>query len=391
MQHPSQTAFGIAEPCALPPVDKWDILAALTKAAPGFGLSHRTLSVLKALMTFHSEQSIAANLGGAVVFPSNRKLSERLNGMPESTLRRHLAKLVEMGVVSRHDSPNRKRYARSIGTDRAVAYGFDLSPLAVHAPQVQAAAAEADLRHQRVGVLRDRLAALRQQLLDSPLPKDVEQDNVIELARLTLRRRASEEDLEALISQLRQIAAQIPPAPAVDSPLSSLAPTENMSGTDMQSERHIQDSNRNESDSETGAHADKRRQPRATGKGKDAELQDVLAACKEYQLYCPKPIQSWEDLQENAFHLAPMMGIEVPVFAEAQNSMGARTAATVVLCMLERLSEIRSPGAYLRRLAQKAKTGKFTVGPLINALRNRSKLSADNLSYSAPYMTTGLV
>lgn len=386
MQHASQTAFGVAESCALPPVDKWDILAALTKAAPGFGLSHRTLSVLKALMTFHPEHSIAANLGGAVVFPSNRKLSERLNGMPESTLRRHLAKLVEMGVVSRHDSPNRKRYARRIGTDRAVAYGFDLSPLAVHAPQVQAAAAEADLRHQRVGVLRDRLASLRQQLLDSLLPEDAEQYNVIELARLTLRRRASEEDLESLIAQLRQIAAQIPPAPAVDSPLSSLAPTENMSGTDMQSERHKQDSNRNESDSETRADAIRRHQPKATGKGKDAELQDVLAACKEYQLYCPKPIQSWQDLQDNAFHLVPMMGIEVPVFAEAQSSMGARTAATTILCMLERVSEIRNPGAYLRRLAQKAKAGKFSVAPLISALRNRSKLSADNLSCGAPSM-----
>ncbi|WP_347510570.1 plasmid replication protein RepC [Phaeobacter sp. CAU 1743] len=383
MQHASQAAFGMAEPCALPPVDKWDILAALTKAAPGFGLSHRTLSVLKALMTFHPEHSIAANLGGAVVFPSNRKLSERLNGMPESTLRRHLAKLVEMGVVSRHDSPNRKRYARRIGADRAVAYGFDLSPLAVHAPQVQAAAAEADLRHQRVGVLRDRLASLRQQLLDSPLPEDPERDNVIELARLTLRRRASEEDLGSLVAQLQQIAAQIPPAPAVDSPLSSLAPAENLSGTDMQSERHIQESNRNESDSETRAYADRGHQPKATGKGKDTELQDVLAACKEYRHYCPAPMRSWEDLQNNALRLVPMMGIETPVFAEAQHSMGGRTAAMVILCMLERMSEIRSPGAYLRRLAQKAKAGQFSVAPLVNALRNRTGLSADNFAHWA--------
>ena len=199
MKHASQVAFGMAEPCALPSVDKWDILSALSKAAPEFGVSHRTLAVLKALMTFLPEQLIAAERGGAVVFPSNRKLCERLNGMPESTLRRHLAKLVETGIVSRQDSPNRKRFARNIGGTRAVAYGFDLSPLAVHAEQVQAIAEDADLKAERIAVLRDRLALLRQEILASgqqlpPLPQET-----LERARLTLRRRVDEADLIALM------------------------------------------------------------------------------------------------------------------------------------------------------------------------------------------------
>ena len=69
------------------------------------------------------------------MFPSNRKLMERLNGMPESTLRRHLASLAEIGIVTRKNSPNRKRYARRAGEGALMAFGFDLSPSPVTQPR----------------------------------------------------------------------------------------------------------------------------------------------------------------------------------------------------------------------------------------------------------------
>ena len=346
MKHASQVAFGMAEPCALPSVDKWDILSALSKAAPEFGVSHRTLAVLKALMTFLPEQLIAAERGGAVVFPSNRKLCERLNGMPESTLRRHLAKLVETGIVSRQDSPNRKRFARNIGATRAVAYGFDLSPLAVHAGQVLAIAEDADLKAERIAVLRDRLALLRQEILASgqqlpPLPQET-----LERARLTQ--------------------------------LETRAAAQEMSGSDSQNERHIQYSNKNTSDSEETAQTETSATEDRAGQGIEEPLQDVLSSCQEYRQFFPDGIRSWQDLTRTASQLVPMMGIEQPVFHEAQRIMGSQTASTLVLCMLERLSEIRSPGAYLRRLSQRARAGQFSITPIIASIRQRQKLSADN-------------
>jgi replication initiation protein RepC len=60
--------------------------------------------------------------------------------------------------------------------------------------------------------------------------------------------------------------------------------------------------------------------------------------------------------------------------------MGSQTASTLVLCMLERLSEIRSPGAYLRRLSQRARAGQFSITPIIASIRQRQKLSADNFA-----------
>ena len=88
MSNSTRTVTGVAEPCALPPVDKWQILDALSAAAEEFELNHRTLSVLRALITFLPAREITAELNSCIVFPSNRTLSERLHGMPESTLRR---------------------------------------------------------------------------------------------------------------------------------------------------------------------------------------------------------------------------------------------------------------------------------------------------------------
>ena len=75
------------------------------------GLSDRTIAVLKALLSFHQETTLT---GGEpiVVFPSNKSLAQRANGMAENSLRRHLSLLVFLGLIFRRDSPNGKRYAR---------------------------------------------------------------------------------------------------------------------------------------------------------------------------------------------------------------------------------------------------------------------------------------
>ena len=62
-----------------------------------------------------------------VVFPSNRQLSLRAHGMAPATLRRHLAVLVDAGLIVRRDSPNGKRYARKDGAGGLTkAFGFDI-------------------------------------------------------------------------------------------------------------------------------------------------------------------------------------------------------------------------------------------------------------------------
>lgn len=109
------------------PVNKWELFRELSKAQATFGISERDLTVLQGLLSFFPNDALGEN-AQMVVFPSNKAICERLNGMPCSTMRRHLARLVGAGLLIRHDSPNGKRYARRRGDER-VAFGLDLSPL----------------------------------------------------------------------------------------------------------------------------------------------------------------------------------------------------------------------------------------------------------------------
>ncbi|UWQ81642.1 replication initiator RepC (plasmid) [Leisingera sp. S132] len=380
MEQASQIAFGRQDPCGrlAGTHDKWDLLAALTHAAAEFELSHRTLGVLKALLTFFPERALPAEADSAIVFPSNRRLMERLNGMPESTLRRHLAALTRLGIVSRKNSPNRKRYARRVGGDTAMAFGFDLSPLARHAARIFGAALNAKERTEHLAVLRDRVAVLRQELLDIA---DETAETLLDASRKLLRRKPCEAELSAMADLLRaEIASRTPE----ETPQAPLPAAGKMSGPVSQNERHIQDSVKNDSDSEEPQAKAPCPQPHATdGKAGNTEnasdLAKVLRACPEVQAYYPGELRSWQDADRIAETLSPMMGIEMPVLSDARAAMGRKDAATAVICMLEKLGTIRSPGAYLRRLAQKARAGQFSTAPMLNALLqagNRAEIAS---------------
>ena len=135
------------------------------------------LSVLHALLSFHQETALTLperdpksesedNSAGAgiVVFPSNRELSIRAHGMAPATLRRHLAWLVEAGLIIRRDSPNGKRFARrGQGGEIESAFGFDLTPLVARAAEIENLAEEVRAENQsdRAAAREDHAAAAR--------------------------------------------------------------------------------------------------------------------------------------------------------------------------------------------------------------------------------------
>ncbi|MBU1314891.1 MAG: replication initiation protein RepC, partial [Alphaproteobacteria bacterium] len=124
------------------PVEKWKVFRDACEARERLGLQDRALTVLDALLTFYPESELNRD-SGLVVFPSNAQLSVRAHGITGTTLRRHLAALVEAGLIQRKDSPNGKRYAhRDKGGDIEQAFGFDLSPLLARAAELAILAQE---------------------------------------------------------------------------------------------------------------------------------------------------------------------------------------------------------------------------------------------------------
>ena len=368
------------------PVNKWELLRELSKAQAAFGVSERDLTVLQGLLSFFPDDALGGN-AEMVVFPSNKAICERLNGMPCSTMRRHLARLVEAGLLQRRDSPNGKRYVRKHGEDR-VAFGFDLSPLYCQSEEIARAAEAVREAEERVRRLREVVSLMRRDLAalaefgDEMQPGLGFWDELRDKAALTaraLRRKLSIEDLaayradlEALLDQARNI---------IDGP-----ETEEMNTNDAQSERHHHNSNKESIDFEpalekSGAAAGvpdvDTNEPVADVDEQDTRhlpkipLHLVIAACPSLKTFYQGEIRHWHQLFDAACHVRPAMGISASAWEEAQRFMGPEQASIVVAAMLERFADIRSPGGYLRALTTKAAAGEFSCGPMVMALIGR--------------------
>ncbi len=368
------------------PINKWELLRELSKAQAAFGVTERDLTVMQGLLSFFPDDALGGN-AEMVVFASNKAICERLNGMPCSTMRRHIARLVDAGLLMRRDSPNGKRYVRKHGEER-VAFGFDLSPLYCRSEEVARAAEAVREAEDRVRRLREVVSLMRRDLAAlAEFGEEIQpglglwdqfRDKAVLTARALRRKLTLEElsayrtDLEALLDRARNV---------IDGP-----ETEEMNTNDASFERHHHNSNKESIDLEPalekgGAAADapdvETDAPGANVEEADTRrvpkipLHLVIAGCPSLKTFYQGNIRHWHQLFDAACHVRPAMGISASAWEEAQRFMGPEQASIVVVAMLERFADIRSPGGYLRALTSKAAAGEFSCGPMVMALMSR--------------------
>ena len=364
-------------------VHKWTVFRDIAAARIRLGLGDRTLAVLDALLTFHPETALSVGEGpGLVVFPSNAALALRAHGIAEATLRRHLAALVEAGLLIRRDSPNGKRYVRrGQGGAIAQAYGFDLTPLVARAEEIATLAGEVRAEAQALRVARECVTLLRR-----------------DCAKLIQALEAEEGAPEAAVALRDRYAAVVGALPRVPAPghleeagaaLAALVAdvgklliahheTSKSSGTPAQSERHNQNSNPDISYSEPtfGTMVKTPRVPRRDeavakcggGTRGTYPLGLVLDACPDVADFAREGIRSWRDLADTAERIRPMLGISPDAWCEAREVMGDDAAAVMVAAILQRAEHIKSPGGYMRALVERKRRGEFSLGPVLQAL-----------------------
>ncbi|TMV07367.1 plasmid replication protein RepC [Arenibacterium halophilum] len=370
------------------PVNKWQVLRELSKAQAAFGVTERDLTVLQGLLSFYPEDDLSAT-AEMIVFPSNKTICERLNGMPCSTMRRHMARLIEAGLLDRRDSPNGKRYVRRHGSDR-VAFGFDLTPLYQRTEEIARTAEAVRSAEERVRRLRECVSLMRRDaaaLADfgaQTLPQsglwDQMRDMAILIAR-ALRRKLSLDDLARYRTDL--LALLDAARDLIDGP-----DTANLSTSAVQIEQHQHNSKKESIDIETKVIEDRLPESKPTtckeqrqspsnfedrSQAPSLPLSTVIAGCPTLRTFYDGEIRHWHQLHDAACHVRPAMGISPIAWEDAQRSMGPEQAAVVVVAMLERFESIRSPNGYLRSLASKAAAGAFSCGPMVMALVNEKR------------------
>jgi replication initiation protein RepC len=373
---------------------KWNVFRAICAARNRIGLPERALAVLDALLSFHPETVLAGD--GLIVFPSNEQLSLRAHGMPFSTLRRHLAALVDAGVIVRRDSPNGKRYARKGREgDIELAFGFDLSPLVARADEFGALAEEVHAEERALKLVRERITICRRDIakmiatgIEENVPVRRAGQGPVDWSELhalyrgivgRIPRTATRDILEPIGDELSLLADEILML------LETHAKTSNLSGNESQIERHIQNSNPNcfidlepGSPKELGAKLEPKSEPRSMPEGA-YPLGMILDACPDIGDYAKDGIANWRDFLATTRVVRPMLGISPSAWEEAQAAMGEVQAAVVVAAILQKGAAINSAGGYLRELTRKAAAGEFSLGPMLMALisaRKREKKRA---------------
>ncbi|MGF6257372.1 plasmid replication protein RepC [Ensifer sp. LBL] len=357
--------------------DKWKVFRDACEARPLLGLQDRALAVLDALLSFYPETDLRQGKS-LIVFPSNTQLSIRAHGIAGATLRRHLAALVDAGLIVRKDSANGKRYVRKDRSGEVEdAFGFDLAPLLARSEELaqmaQQVAAERTLFRRTKEALTIRRRDARK-LISAAIEEGASGDwGKIEAVYLALvarmPRSPSIHDLKALLEEMELLCAEIV------NQLEDQQNSQNMSSNDACFERHIQNSNPespNEfepsSRKELGAKPEPEKRPTAEPL-KAFPLAMVLRACPEIGLYGQSgEISNWRDFMAAAVVVRSMLGISPSAYQDACDVMGPENAAVALACMLERAGHINSAGGYLRDLTSKARRGEFSLGPMLMAL-----------------------
>jgi replication initiation protein RepC len=403
-------------------VHKWRLFRALTEAKGPLGVTDRALSVLHALLSFHQETALTlpeaeARQGeegdspspGIVVFPSNRELSIRAHGMAPATLRRHLASLVEAGLIIRRDSPNGKRFARrGQGGEIAEAFGFDLTPLVARAAEIENLAEEVRAENRAIALLRERITLARRdivKMIETGMeegvrfaPISIDALNISDWEGLYGRcqalsarysRRLGRTDLEALARDLADLAAEI------QNLLETHIKGQNSSANESQTERHIQNQITKHSDLEPSLQEGRAETPEPNSQDAGAEtggaletaapnlrtgdrqqpsqrtypLGMVLQACPDIVDYGKGgEISCWRDLIDAAAIVRSALGVSPDAWKQALDVLGEHDASIVIAAILQRGDEIKCAGGYLRVLTTKARAGEFSLGPVLMAL-----------------------
>lgn len=367
-------------------VQKWQVFQHIREARDALGATDRSLAILNALLSFYPDATLTAD-SEMIVWPSNDQLASRANGMPATTLRRHIAVLVQAGLVIRRDSPNGKRFARKgRGGEVEQAYGFDISPILARADEFRELAEAVQNERKALRVAKERLTLLRRDIcktietaIEAGVPGHwgrVQQNYSTIVERLPRSAtRALYEDIGSQLDELLQDIRIV---------LEEFINLQKADGNESQTGRHIQNTNpdskiesehgsrKNKEDSGT---AEVNRNIRALPT-RDLPLAIILDACPGMIDLVPGgAIRHWRDFLGAAELVRPMLAVSVSAWKDARAALGEQQAAITLAAIYQRADKINNAGGYLRSLTERAREGKFSTWPMIMALL-RAKLEA---------------
>ncbi|WP_392342153.1 replication initiation protein RepC (plasmid) [Phaeobacter sp. BS23] len=335
-----ETAGADATRGSFPPseTDVWTIFRALRDARSVFGLRPGHIQTLQAMLSFLKPGH------GETVFASNNSLCQRVGGIDERTLRRHINRFVELGFIKRNDSSNRKRYRVRSSGGKCISYGLSLTPLLQRASELIAIAQEVENNR------RDRIFVRKQILTKLAHLEEHDPSNAfINHARKALRRKLSLPEYHALLANTD---AECQSLSTPDDPPETME----LPANDGQTVRHQSKSKEEKKDLDRNI-------------GDEALDPDLLiSVCDQATSFSTERLRNWLDIEYHARTLAPMMGIHPETFEKAKNAVGAQKASCAIFIMLQLGKRIRDFGAYFHSITLGQRQNQFDPLALVKRL-----------------------
>lgn len=390
-------------------VSKSRATVAIKKVAAAIGLKAQDLLLLDIFGAVTQVQDWEEGRR-PIVWASNHFLMEQ-TGFSLATLRRHVRRLCEVGVISMKDSPNGKRWGRRDDEGFIVeAYGFDLSPLAARAEEFEVLYAKIQAERAECASLRNAITVTRR-IIRAKIEKALEAglrgswrdlQNVFEDLLDSLPKRSEKAPgLENFLGCMKKLLLSVEEAfeAAFEWPTRSDAEmysddhssrkcSQSMKPSDVKNDTHIQTTNEPNpvtSSSFETKHAaavgleeegpEPIAPPEKTDldidwsthdrqRGSNVDVPVLMASCPHFAEMARETggyLRNWNDVHRVAASLRPLIGISEDAWNIANKVLGPAAAAASIALILDKsaLGEVKSPGGYLRGLVERAQHGEL--------------------------------
>jgi len=377
------------------------LLNKLKRAAPYLGIPRTIVGLLDLLVAYSRAQDWRPG-HTPYVWPRNETLSVKL-GVSVRQVQNYIRTAVELGLIVPHDSANGHRGGIR-GSDGQIVwgYGFDLTPLAARGDEFEAASAKGEAEDREIDRLRRTISAIRRRarmLAETVETHDltmIDAAHEIDLVRMAVAHVRGSRDIEQLARCVTQISARVDAFQAdVDSALAAESATSSFEAATSETKNISPKGEGGFVDSTTTTQLQSayavtsrgfaKRSSEEWDRDRVAPITAVEADLEKHRISpsfvaesCPGLIcdldpgpRAWGRLVSIAEGLVAPHAISTHAWREACRIMGEKGAAAAVIATVYKamIGEVRSPGAYLRGMSEKARAGELHLGKTYHGLR----------------------
>ncbi len=395
-------------------IPKSQATSAAKRVAAAIGLQAQDLLLLDTFAAFTQPQDWEAGRR-PIVWASNNFLMEQ-TGFSLSTLRRHVRRLAELGLIWIKDSPNGKRYGRRDENGVIVeAFGIDLAPLAARAEEFEALYAQLKEERELCASLRN-VVTITRRVIRAKIDKALEsglrgpwrqlEEEFAVLLKVLPKHNTTANKLLDIVDWFKAFKARVEEAfeAAFDWPDESdkITPNPqdrsrnnpaiigvNMTPRGVSDDTHIlttkqpdpvssksfetkhassEDSNQPELERVERPEEQDLTIQRSTHNSKRSSEVDIpmlMATCPYFAEMARDLgsgyIRNWNELHRAAGQIRGMAGISEDAWNVSQRALGPAVAAAAIALIFDKhtTGEVKSPGGYLRGMVEKAKVGEL--------------------------------